>query len=66
MKLTHLSPVQYWFIITLSEAFIGGVTVWLKVDEIKIALRKTDEKAILKKLRLMPHNNTHITVKKLL
>ncbi len=50
MKLTCLSPVQYWFIDTSNEAFKGGGTNWLKVNEIKVTLRIADQKALSREL----------------
>ncbi len=45
----------FWLIDTPIEAFIGSDTNGLKVNEIKIALRKADEKALLRELGLALH-----------
>ncbi len=63
MKLTQLSPVQYWFIDTSTEAFIGDGTNWLKVNEIKVTLRKPDQKALSRKLDWHHISSKHFLLK---
>ncbi len=43
MKLTHLSPVQYWFIQILCKSKIGEMLGKLKLIKVVIKLRELSE-----------------------